>query len=57
MRPRLIQSFARVTHARDALAAIDALANLHHDLAQMTVKAEVGRPIPTMFDDNVAAVI
>src|SRR5205807_8691840 len=33
MGPRLIQSFACVTHARDAFAAIHSLTNAHRDLA------------------------
>src|SRR5207249_8068064 len=57
MGPRLIQAFAGVTHACDALAAIHPLTNAHRDLAEMTVKTVVRRPIPVVFDHDVATVV
>ena len=57
MRPRLVQSFTAVTHARDPFAAIDSLTDIHHDFTQVPVKAVVRRPVPNMLDDNVTSVV
>ena len=57
MGPRLVQSFAAVTYARDSLGAIDSLTNIYRDFAEVTVKAVARRSIPIVFDDNVTPVV
>src|SRR5438045_2317191 len=57
MRARLIQSLPRVTHTRDAFAAMNCLAGAHRDVAEMPVETVIGRSIPHMLDNNIASVV
>src|SRR5438477_8905315 len=57
MGPRLVYSFAGVTHACDPVPAADALAVADANLTEVSVEAVIGGTIPEVLDHDVAPVI